>query len=112
MRALKKQNSIPVGCGPSTCTIYVLQWPQPAAVRRGGTRFDAQFGNQMSVVGGRSDIQGGYPTGPFLARGEGVTRPCDISNDVFDVTYLPTRSEHTEACENITFMQLRCKLVH
>ena len=38
-----------------------------------------------------------------------VTLPCDLSLDAFDVTYHPV--EHTHACENITFPQLRLRPV-
>ena len=36
--------------------------------------------------------------------------PCDLSHDTFDVTY-PTSCEQTDACENITFSQLRLRAV-
>ena len=55
--------------------------------------------HQMSVAGGRY-------TG--LMSGGGGTLPCDLSHDAFDHTY---PREQTDACENITFPQLRLRVV-
>ena len=55
--------------------------------------------HQMSVAGGRY-------TGPMS--GGGGTLPCDLSHDAFDLTY---PREQADACENITFSQLRLRVV-
>ena len=55
----------------------------------------------MSVAGGTpgSDVWG--------VGGEGCPLPCDLSHDVCDVTYPPPTMKQMDACENITFLQLR-----
>ena len=44
--------------------------------------------------------------------GGGGTLPCDLSRDGFAVTYLPPPPGQTDACENITFLQLRLRAVN
>ena len=50
----------------------------------------------------------GGATSPDLSRG-GDTLPVDLSNDAFDLAY---PREQTDACENITFPQLRLRAVN
>ena len=72
------KQSIPVGCVPPACILYMLQWPPPD-VTPGGLWSDVQIGHQMSVVGKGS---------PGLMSRGGGTMPCDLSHDAFDATYL------------------------
>ena len=60
---------------------------------------------QMSV-GGSQDWCGG--TLPDLLGG---TLLCDLSHGAFDLTHPPPCGEQTDACENITFTQLRFRVV-
>ena len=61
----------------------------------------------MSDVWGRGSSEG-RGQGREHRRGGG-TLSCDISRDAFDVS--PPPQEQTDACENITFLQLRLRLV-
>ena len=46
----KLKPSIPVGCVPPACILYVLQWPLPDVAPR-GLRSDVQVDHQMLVAG-------------------------------------------------------------
>ena len=116
-----KQGSIPVGCVPPACQLYVFQLPslefsttrvrvgpqvnkfeqvpsddhQMLAAKGGGRSHVSSDDHQMSIVGGRSG---------------GRWVPYHVIYPMMHVTYLPPPVK-TDACENITFPQLRLRLV-
>ena len=56
-----------------------------------------------------SDVQGDGVGPPGLMPGRrGGTLPCALPHDAFDI-YFPARGQ-TDACENITFPQLRLRM--
>ena len=55
-RCSVKQESIPVGCVPTACKPYMLQWPQPDVAPGRGPQVNkfeqiSSVGHQMSVGG-------------------------------------------------------------
>ena len=73
------KQSIPVGCVPPACILYMLQLPPPDVIPR-GLWSDVHIGHQMSVVRKRS---------PGLMFRGGGTMPCDLSHDALMLLIYP-----------------------
>ena len=100
-----EQDSIPVGCTPPACQPYMFRWPLLDVSTGGSAEVGPQVNkfeqvssddHQMSVAGedgGRS---------PRMMWG-GVTLPCDLPHDAYDVPTTPSLNGMTDACEDIIF---------